>query len=288
MENKDISNPFYLPQAWPNWEPLHLGSVPWALVAVDFFVQTVRPQKVVEYSVRSEAPPPTSQTSAPAPATPTAADPRLQSMPFNRSGGGKTPDYAYLRREAVVRDTQEALMEGVIRMERELSPFRDLAPEIRTTYAPEWRPLTLPKAYIPESQKPEQKKGRPQHPNHSEGSSPITPFTFLIFLQTHQIPSFCSQSGSGLVCLRACTIQSQSAKPWLKPLDAGILTLVQPIIHIQGLLPLSGPPIFPLQDPGPVSKRMNEVFEISRQRDRNGVLWSLVDWEFQHPVLSGL
>jgi len=288
MESRDISNPFYQPQAWPNWEPLHLGSVPWALVAVDFFIQSVRPQKVVEYSVRPKTPPLTSQNSASVPTTPTAADPRLQAMPYNRSGGGKTPDYAYLRREAVVKDTQEALLAGVIRMERELSPLRDLVPEIRTTYAPEWRPLTLPKAYLPEPQMPGERRGVPGQPEQSFDPSLITPFTFLIFLQSHQIPNFCAQSGSGLVCLRACTIQPQSAMPWLKPLDAGILTLIQPIIHIQGLLPLTGPPIFPLQDPGPVSKRMNEAYETSRQRDRNGVLWSPVDWGFQHPVLSGL
>ena len=118
--------------------------------------------------------------------------------------------------------------------------------------------------------------------------APVTPFSFLIFLETHQVPAFCAQTGSGLVCLRAHTIQNQSFKPWLKPLDAGILTLVQPIIHIQGLLPLSGAPTFPVQDPGPVAKVVNEAFETSKQRERSGVLWTLVDWGFQHPVFSGL
>lgn len=282
MDNTDASNPFYETQVWPDWEPLHLGSVPWALVAVQFFVQAVRPQKVVEYSVRTPASPLATPKADPAPTTLREADPRLRPPPHNRSGGGKAPDYAYLRREAVVRDTQEALLEGVIRMEQELSPHRDLVPEIHTTYAPEWRPLALPKAYL------SPKVGNSEKPEDSRDSFPLTPFTFLIFLQSHQIPGFCSQSGSGLVCLRACTILHRSTKPWLKPLDAGILTLVQPIIQIQGLLPLDGAPIFPLQDPGPVPKLMNAAYETSRQRERSGVLWSLVEWGFQHPVFNGV
>jgi len=272
-----MSNPFYDHQEWPNWEPLSLGSVKWCLIAAQFSVQTVREQNVVEYSLRK--PNKTNEPLIPDP--PPNQNPNYQQVPLNSRNGRRAQEYAYTKKETAILEMQEAFIEAQLRMERELLPSHLLIPEIKVTHVPEWRPLPWPKAFQA------QPEGKQVSAEPNKTSTISRPASFLIFAQPHQVPMFCSQSGSGLVCMRAFTIHQHSTKPWLEPLDAGILTLIQPLIHIHGLLPLTGPPRFPLQEPGPVAKSMNGIFEASKQRDPRGVLWTLVDWTFQHPVETG-
>lgn len=259
-----MGNPFYAKQEWPNWQPLSLGAVPWCLIAAQFHTQTVRAQKVVEYSIVDRTKPQQTQDS----------DTTKNQQDFPRGAA-----WSWTSKEAATRALQESLLEAQLRLERELAPSRMLVPEISITHAPEWKPLALPASYS---------VTRDQKPKEDGGTSSPSAFTFLILAHPHQVPIFCAQSASGLVCLRAFSIPHPGPYPHLYPLDAGILTLIRPLIHISGLLPLTGPPLFPLQVEGPVAKHMNEAFETSKQRCPSGVLWSLVDTQPQHPIVTGL
>jgi hypothetical protein len=180
-------------------------------------------------------------------------------------------------------DMQELLISTQLELERELAPSRLLEPEIQTTWAPEWRPLSLPKAADPSPAKGSQPQPQPPSP-----SKPPEPFPFLIFAHPHQVPTFLEASGSGLVFLRSHFIKETSNTVWVTPLEAGLVSLVRPHIHCKGILPLTKPPSFPLQGQGPIVSAMNEAYEMSKQRHSSGVLWSLVDHHYQHPIETGL
>ena len=183
-----------------------------------------------------------------------------------------------------MRDMQALLVSSQADLERLLAPSRLLEPEIRETWAPEWRPVTLPKAYAPPPTKGSKSPAEPS----SQPTAPLEPFPFLIFCQPHQVPDFMSASGAGLVLLRSFTIEQRTHQFFLRPLEEGLVSLIRPHIHLKGTLPLMEVPSFPLQGPGPIVKAMNEAWETSRQRSSTGVLWSLVDHHYQHPILSGL
>lgn len=263
-----MENPFYLKQEWPNWQPLSLDSVPWCLIAAQFHTQSVRAQKVVEYSIVDRR---TSQKNQ-ASGTPSGSTKNKQDFPRGAA-------WSWTSKEAATRALQESLLEAQLRLELELAPSRMLVPEISITHAPEWKPLALPASYS---------VNRDLKPKEDGGTSSPSAFTFVILAHPHQVPIFSAQSASGLVCLRAFSLLHPGPYPHLYPLDAGILTLIRPLIHISGLLPLTGPPLFPLQLDGPVAKLMNEAFETSKQRCPSGVLWSLVDTQPQHPIATGL
>jgi hypothetical protein len=245
------------------------------LVAAQFHVQTVRAQKVVEYSL------------APLEGTGKAGSQAKEGASFQdkkdylpeEMNRGK---HHLNSRDQVIYDTREALLRGVLALEKELSPSHRLIPEIVVTHAPEWGPLGLP---VPIASK----NYSGPHYSRTGGPTPMNePFTFLLFVDPVQVPIFCAQSDSGLVSLRAFTIQGHTGNFWLDPLDSGIHTLIQPIIRILGILPMDSLPTFPLQYPGPVAKRMNEAWEMSKLRDSRGVLWSLVDHQLRHPVSAGV
>ncbi|HQN19611.1 MAG TPA: hypothetical protein PKV86_10740 [Syntrophobacteraceae bacterium] len=314
-----MGNPFYAKQEWPNWQPLSLDSVPWCLIAAQFHTQTVRAQKVVEYSIVDRRTSQKNQASGtPSDGTKNQASASPSGSTNNKQDFPRGAAWSWTSKEAATRALQESLLEAQLRLELELAPSRMLVPEISITHAPEWKPLALPASYSvaqdPKAkedsdsvtQDPKAKEDSDsvtQDPKAKEDSDSVTQnpkpkvdggtsfpsaFTFLILAHPHQVPIFCSQSASGLVCLRAFSVLHPGPYPHLYPVDAGILTLIRPLIHISGLLPLTGPPLFPLQVEGPVAKHMNEAFETSKQRCPSGVLWSLVDTQPQHPIATGL
>ena len=288
-----MGNPFYAKQEWPNWQPLSLDSVPWCLIAAQFYTQAVRAQKVVEYSIIDRRTSQKNQASGtPSDSTKNQASAGPSGSTKNKQDFPRGAAWSWTSKEAATRALQESLLEAQLRLELELAPSRMLVPEISITHAPEWKPLALPASYaVAPNQKTEEDSDsvtQEQKPKEVVGTSSPSAFTFLILAHPHQVPIFCAQSASGLVCLRAFSVLHPGPYPHLYPVDAGILTLIRPLIHISGLLPLTGPPLFPLQLEGPVAKHVNEAFEASKQRCPSGVLWSLVDTQPQHPIATGL
>ena len=270
-------NPFCEKQQWPLWTALHLASVDWCLILAQFHVQSMRRQSVVEYTLKDSLLRTSSDQDTPS----QEQDPGLPSPQARRRGG--TTAFT-TSREKAMSDMQELLVSTQLQLERALAPSRRLEPEIQTTWAPDWRPLALPKAVDrPQTTGPSTQSARPSLP------TPLPePFPFLIFGHPHQVPAFLAASGMGLVLLRSFIAEPSSRGTWMKPLEDGLVSLNRPHIHCQGILPLQEPPSFPLAGFGPIVTAMNEAHETSKQRHANGVLWSLVDHHYHHPIETGL
>lgn len=250
-------NPFLTSQPWPQWNPLSLDSVPLCLLSLQFYVQTVRPQNLVEYFIKEG---PTSGTSQDAAAS-------LLSGIFKEGlGTPEKPKYVSSR-EKFVREFLETLVEAQFLTDRAMNPSRALVPKVRSVFSPEWQPMTF---------------------KEFKGDGGGVPFPFILLATSEQVPRLLAQTGSGLVCLRSFRILDLAPRPLLQPTGTGILTLVQPFIHVQGLLPITEPPRFPLSGQGPVVSHFNEAWETSKKRDAHGALWQVVEWTPQHPVTSGL